>query len=39
MSSAAVEQDTRPVAAQPAPQDLYRLLMLRKERVGTPRCQ
>src|SRR5437879_6590073 len=30
MSSATVEQDARPVAAQPAPQDLYRLLILRK---------
>ncbi len=30
MSGAAVEQDARPVAARPAPQDLYRLLVLRK---------
>ena len=30
MSSTTVEQDARPVASQPAPQDLYRLLMLRK---------
>ncbi|MBI3476434.1 MAG: phosphotransferase [Acidobacteria bacterium] len=29
MSSTAVEQDTRPVASQRTPQDLYRLLMLR----------
>jgi hypothetical protein len=29
MSSAAVEQDARPVTAQPAPRDLYRLLILR----------
>jgi hypothetical protein len=30
MSSTAVEQDARPVAARTAPQDLYRLLVLRK---------
>jgi hypothetical protein len=30
MSSTAVEQDVRPVASQRTPQDLYRLLMLRK---------
>jgi hypothetical protein len=30
MSSAAVVQDARPVAAQPAPQNLYRVLVLRK---------
>jgi hypothetical protein len=29
MSSTAVEQDTRPVASQRTPQDLYRLLILR----------
>ena len=30
MSSMIVEQDTRPVASQRTPQDLYRLLMLGK---------
>jgi hypothetical protein len=30
MSNAAVEQSARPVVARPAPQDLYRLLVLRK---------